>query len=189
MHCCCFPRHALGGQEIKKRGVRVCFVVFFFVLPQHLYFARFVIFSNVLECVLCLTNIGIFCLTHAVMSYVVWSRWPIMGCWPFDLVLLQRVVLVILDISTASCTDLRRFSMRKKRTGRTIPHYDGNLDSQPFCLLKSSICLAKSNFIDSCFIGNLNNISDHIPGHLNGTSKAQDAPHRGGIKVQLFVVV
>ena len=32
-------------------------------------FARFVIFSIVLVCVLCLTNIRIFCLTHAVMSY------------------------------------------------------------------------------------------------------------------------
>lgn len=31
------------------------------------------------------------------LSYQIWSRWPIVGCWPFDLALLERVVLVVLE--------------------------------------------------------------------------------------------
>ena len=74
---------------------------------------------------------------------------PIVGCCPFDLAVLERVVLVVL---ANFCSGLYIFddSPWGERRRRTNAHYDGNLDSEPFsaaCSVKSAIMLATCNSV------------------------------------------
>ena len=91
-----------------------------------------------------------------------------------------------LGVVTAVCTGctrkfpqrvvhLRRFSIwEKEEEGRSLITTVISINSL-LCLLKSAIFLTKCNFIRFWFIGNLNNIPDYVPAHLNGTREAQEA--------------
>ena len=137
----CYIEHFSCKRALPHK-YRVCAVLFSLNSVQ---FASFGIFSIVLIVrVLCFTNITIFCLTHAAMSYITCRMITLAYC---------GMLTFRLSVVTTGCTGctrtfpqrvvhLRRFSIWERRRRRTIAHYDGNLDSQPLLVEIYNIFLA-----------------------------------------------